>query len=629
MIVRSLFVSLGVAIQGATGLKTFDDALNKTKTDAEKADEAIRRLGSSGTALSKGFAAVLNSVGGKGALQVWASSLAEADKGFAHAAEHAAKFRDGVVGLGRDAAIAVAGVAGLALGIGAVTREAALDAQAIERQAKIFGMTTDAYQELRGVFADFNVDQRDVADLYAQIAQQADVAGQGGENIVRAFSQLGIKASELKGKSPEKLLERIADGMKATTNDAKRLAAASTLLGEDLTKKATPLLMKGAAGIATLRKSVHDLGGVRSAGALAEASLFARNLGSIQRAGRGVAMEFADGLIPTLNRGAEAFKGWIATNREWISLEIASVVDKLKRVVVFAEQAFVRFNKVVDALPGGKVTALRVLTGGVLGLAGALALYKVGGVAYEGLQTLYGLAEALAVLGGVATGPVFLGLIGVLEILGLTLASMAVVWGGLYLVIEDFVYFLQGKSSVFRDFRDWVETTGDFGKALAKHMDNMQRIFEDLSVLLPVLGDKLADLASRGFDALGKAAKDAYTYVAPLVNLIGGLLDKLALGLGAGGFSLTNLVADKLDAAALQAREAAYVPSGPMLPTPDVQGVMRQRGGVGGNVPAVGGDTVTIHVNGAQDTAATAAAVRAELESRDRAKRAQARGGPR
>lgn len=628
MIVRSLFVSLGVAISGATGLKSFDDAINKTKTDAEKADEAIRRLSSSGTALSKGFASVLNTIGGKDVLQRFAVNLADADKGFAHAADHAGRLGASVRTLGRDMAYVAAGVTAAALGIGALTASAAEDARFVENQAKTFGLTTDAYQEYRAVFADFKVDQRDVADLFSQITQMAQMAGNGAGNIVQAFENIDVKVADVKGKKPEAVLLAIADGMARTTDDAKRLSSAGVLLGEDLTKKMTPLLMKGTAGIDALRESVRKSGMIRSPAALVAAGTFAKNLGQIQKQAKGVAYEFADGVIPALNQGAEAFRDWVDVNREWISQRLGDVIDYVGRGVRFAEQGVVRFNRALEALPGGKDTALRALAAGVVGLAGGLVLFRVGGPAYEGLQVLYGLAAGLGALAGIATGPAFAILLAFLGAFAIEAAIVGTELAGAYLVIEDFVYFLQGKGSIFGRLQEWLRGSGETGKALAEQMDDMKRIFDDLVIILPIVGDKLADLASRGFDAVTKSAKEAYSYVKPFVDAAAGLVDRSVAGyVGANGLRNAGL-ADMLDSTARGMQQRAYVPQGAPLP-PDVIGQIRQRPAGGGESVSIGGDTITIPITGVSDAEGIRAAIRNMLEERERTKLAKARGGAR
>ena len=160
--------------------------------------------------------------------------------------------------VGWIAKVAVA-IGGVTAALAANTIAIAKDSQQIERQADLLDLTTDSYQEIRGVLEGFGVDQRNMTDIFGQIAQYTKAAEDGSATAIQTFEELGISVDDLKGKNMEEMFYLVADGARTAKNQAGTL---NKLLGEEAFKQAGPLLIQGADAIRELQTQYRELGGV-------------------------------------------------------------------------------------------------------------------------------------------------------------------------------------------------------------------------------------------------------------------------------------------------------------------------------------------------------------------------------
>lgn len=176
------------------------------------------------------------------------------------------------------------------------------------------------------------------------------------------------------GKDAEKTLLSLADRMKGMSgSQAQNLGK-----GWGLSDDTIALLRKGRDGIEDLRKEAHKLGGVIPADSIKRASDFKKQLAELQFAFHGLTSQVAIAMIPALSRAVEIFKGWMESNREWISLGLEAlmtgIVSGFERFWNILKKFTGVFDPILDAirpffegLEAGEVV-MHLVTGALAGL---------------------------------------------------------------------------------------------------------------------------------------------------------------------------------------------------------------------------------------------------------------------
>lgn len=346
------------------------------------------------------------------------------------------KFMD----LGKTLAWVGAGITAFGAAVLFNSRAVANDALQIQRQAAALGMTTDAYQEIRGALAAFGVDQRDVADLFGQIAQQATAAQAGSKPVIKIFDQLGVSVKSLKGASPEQIFERLAEGIKNTTDPTERLGAANALLGEDLAKKTIPMLLEGAAGIAKYRKRVKDLGGVMSADAIIKNSQFSQSMAETGIAITGLRNEVATRFVPVLKEMLDGFNNWYIANKELILQNLYHYIDTISDSMRSLRDILIRVDHFVQTRIGSWEPIFEGVAASAVAIVGAFT-------GYQFIAAMTALAGGIGVLAEFATGGSVTLLIG----LAAAIAAAAAGFVAAGLAAQDFYTYMQGGKSYTGD----------------------------------------------------------------------------------------------------------------------------------------------------------------------------------
>ena len=223
------------------------------------------------------------------------------------------------------------------LGLGAASalsaEELSKEATTIDQQAKLLGVTTERYQELRYAVRGYGVDVGDLADVYAQIAGKAKDAEGGNKDAVQSFKALGISVKDLKDLSPDDLMRLLAERGGKAADQMSWLANVSKVFGEEGARQFGPLLKDGAANFDALAKRAHELGLVMSGEALAAARAYGAESAVLKGTLTGLKQEVTLALMPTLARGARAINGFLQANRPLIRSGIDRGVKLLNRAL--------------------------------------------------------------------------------------------------------------------------------------------------------------------------------------------------------------------------------------------------------------------------------------------------------
>lgn len=439
-----------------------------------------------------------------------------------------------LVGVAKQA-VAVGAALGTALGLQAVaTANSTLE---IRRQADALGLSTDAYQEWRAATGAFNVDAKDLADGFGQVAQVIGQAQEGSKGAVETFKSLGIAVSALKGKSVDEVLYLIADGLQRTTDSGDRLRAANTLLGEQLARQLLPLLIQGSAGIDQYRREARALGAVLDEDAIAkgeEAALAFARFGIILQ---GVRNELGLAFLPVMTQLAYVFGEWLADNRELIGARLADAVVRIQDAIEALTTTVYRVDDAVEESFGGWGNVLERVKSLVVVLATAQAwrtLVSAVTAVRAGFATL---TAAGGLLAGASLSTVF----------GWAVA-LAAAFVALYLVVDDLWTYWRGGESVIGNFlagseraRATLGALGDAGRALGAVLASLWEavklaaslLFPILEPLLPMLegiGDALIKVFGNQLLAGIRYITAALLFFAEVVQFVtGGVSDLVAL----------------------------------------------------------------------------------------------------
>lgn len=192
-------------------------------------------------------------------------------------------------------------ITGAAATMGLMVKGAADEAAELQKLSDKTGVSTDALQEWG----------------YAATKVGGDSKALHGDLQALQEKFMGT------GKDAEKTLLSLADRMKGMSgSQAQNLGK-----GWGLSDDTIALLRKGRDGIEDLRKEAHKLGGVIPADSIKRAADFKKQLAELQFAFHGLTSQVAIAMIPAMSKAAELSKGWMESNREWLSLRIGQLMD--------------------------------------------------------------------------------------------------------------------------------------------------------------------------------------------------------------------------------------------------------------------------------------------------------------
>lgn len=164
----------------------------------------------------------------------------------------------------------------------------------IADSAEAVGLTSNAYQELTGVFEQGGVKAEKFTKAMGVLQQSIQEAVDGNEKTRTSFERLGITWEELNTASPEEILNDIAEGLQNSSNWTESFAAATDILGKGQTKLIGQL-RAGKEALDEQRKSIITMSetAVQAFDAAGDAA---------QRMGKGALSIFGNALA-----GAQAF----------------------------------------------------------------------------------------------------------------------------------------------------------------------------------------------------------------------------------------------------------------------------------------------------------------------------------
>lgn len=288
-VVRELFIAFGFAVDDAK-LKKADSAIQRLKLHAEQAQRGFgnMRSGFMGlTSLGFGLAKAIG-LGAGGA----AGAMFGLAKSFADAADEI------------DEASQRTGIASLRL-------------QALQAAARLGGSSAE----------DLEVGIKKLSTTMAD-------AKAGNKTAVAAFKELGVKATDARGKlrPVDEVMLDISDAFQRMPNGARKADLAVTAFGRSGTKM-IPMLNGGRRGIEDMTAELVKTGAAFTEADKAAGDEFDRTMGMLGLTLQGLKISIGRELLPIVIDVIKQFRAWVETNREWIKLKAREVIEKLAEIL--------------------------------------------------------------------------------------------------------------------------------------------------------------------------------------------------------------------------------------------------------------------------------------------------------
>jgi hypothetical protein len=272
---------------------------------------------------------------------------------------------------------------------------------------------------------------------------------------VDGLAELGLKAKDLRGLSPEDQFKLIAKRLSTIEDPSKRAAVAVQLLGRAGTKL-LPLMEDGASGVEALQQQARDLGLTVSTDAAKGAAALTDALNILWKQTKRAAFGIGGALAPAILKAA-TWIGRIASDGiRWIDANKGIIISitKLIGLVLAAGAALVTLGAVVGAAGSALGVMVTIITtllspiglviGAIVGLGVAIFKYTdFGAKALQWLSDRFGfLADEVSQT---------LGAIGSALASGGIQAAARVLWAFLKLEWTRGVNFLETKWAEFKD----------------------------------------------------------------------------------------------------------------------------------------------------------------------------------
>ena len=257
-----------------------------------------------------------------------------------------------------------------------------------EHLSQRLGISTDAVQRL-GYAADVSgASTEDMQTAVQHLSLQMEEARKTGTGpLIDGLDRLGISYSEVKGKSPDQVINRLADAFADAGPEVNKTGLAMEVLGRG-GAALIPLLNKGSDGIRELGDEFAATGAEIDENGIESLKKFEEEQKRLHYTLVGFRNQAVIALLPQLQKIADALQKWITANRELIKARLEQIVAALTvafkalvRVVGIAFDVFSVLGQILDrtveafeALVGGAGGVEDVLVGAAIAVGAAWAL---------------------------------------------------------------------------------------------------------------------------------------------------------------------------------------------------------------------------------------------------------------
>lgn len=230
--------------------------------------------------------------------------------------------------------------------------------------ARVVGLSTEAYQELQYAMAQSGLSQDDFVRMMGRVNQRIGMARQGNEKYRKSLQALGISLEDLdKGLvGTEEAFIAMIDYLHQMEDSQQQAAVAGDFFGVMLARRMMPLIRDGAQSVEELRQRAHELGLVMDDLAIAKGDLLSDTLDDLSFTVKGLGRIFGSEMHAPMINIANAITDVISGISTWLT-ENPKVV---RQIIVW--------GGAIAGVLGVLVTlgTTMIVTGKIIGALGAI-----------------------------------------------------------------------------------------------------------------------------------------------------------------------------------------------------------------------------------------------------------------
>lgn len=240
---------------------------------------------------------------------------------------------------------------GAAVGVAALTTNAILNAEALDKMSQRTGFAVEELSTLRFAAEQGGASLEDLELGLKTISRTAVEASQGTGEALGAFKALGIDLKDSNGnlRDTRDILGDVADEFSKYRDSATKTAAAQRIFGESGTKL-IPMLNGGAEGLREMQEQARQLGAEVRTNTARQAAQLADNINALETNARGIGMAIGRFLLPTLvsvsGRLVQAAQAGRLMNQVWA--ETVTAATRFQQYLTGNEDGMGQLHKDLD-----------------------------------------------------------------------------------------------------------------------------------------------------------------------------------------------------------------------------------------------------------------------------------------
>lgn len=216
-----------------------------------------------------------------------------------------------------------------------VAKNSADAAGRINDMSQKLQMSTDGFQEWDYVLGQNSINIESMAGGVKKVVNSFDDAAAGSETAINAFGRIGLSVDDLKGKSPEDMLNMTITALQGVADPAEKAALANELLGKSGSELAPILNMTGEE-LEAYKGKAHELGLVMSEEAVTAGDDFGDKMDDVTSSLGMLVTKVGMELLPIVSQ----FLDWVIANMPMIQNVFSIVMGAISSAVTIVIDVF-------------------------------------------------------------------------------------------------------------------------------------------------------------------------------------------------------------------------------------------------------------------------------------------------
>ena len=251
----------------------------------------------------------------------------------------------------------IAAVTAAVVGLGKASleqaKQTATSLDELAKNSRALGINVESYQRLSYAMRRGGASDDQFSSALKTLTKRMDEASEGSKEALKQFKALGLNIQDIKGKNPEEVFLKLADGIAAIEDPVERAKASTRLLGSGGMRVAEAMRV-GSDGLRALGKEAEKTGNVatESETELAEATVDAME--NMRMSFEGIKKEIGVAVMPVLKSASEDITRYIIEHRGELQNFVQNVVlPSAEAVAELAKGAVKAISWVVEKWDAG------------------------------------------------------------------------------------------------------------------------------------------------------------------------------------------------------------------------------------------------------------------------------------